>query len=89
MPDEDLIVIPLPTSGGGLTYAVARLVLDGEQPLAEAIAAIPGTAFAPPSRIALSRYAIARVRPGSPGRPDLYVYDGMILPPPDAPGPGA
>lgn len=82
MPDEDLIVVPLPLSGGGITYGVARLVLDGERPFAEAVVAIPGTAFAPPGRIALSRHGIARVRPGSAGRPDLYVYDGMILPPP-------
>lgn len=77
MPDEDLIVIPLPIYGRGITYAVARLVLEGEQPFAEAIVAIPGTRFSPPGRIALSRYGIARFRPGSVGRPDLY--EGMIL----------
>ncbi len=80
MRDEDLIVIPLPTSEGGITYGVARLVLDGEQAFAEAIVAIPRTAFSPPGRIALSRYGIARFRPGSAGRPDLYLYEGMILP---------
>ena len=80
MPDEDLIVIPLPLSEGGITYGVAQLVLEGDRPFAEAMIAIPGTRFFPPGRIALSRYGIARVRPGSAGRPDLYVYDGMILP---------
>lgn len=80
MTSEDLIVIPLPTSEGGITYAVARLVLDGEQPFAEAIGAIPNTEFSPPGRIALSRYSIARCRPGAAGRPDLYLYEGMILP---------
>ena len=30
MPDEDLIVIPLPISEGRITYAVVRLVLEGE-----------------------------------------------------------
>jgi len=82
MSDEALVVIPLPTKEGKITYAVARLVSEGEQPFAEAIVAIPGTAFAPPRRISLSRYGLARVRPGSLGRPDLYVYEGMILPPP-------
>jgi hypothetical protein len=81
---EDLVVVPLPTLAGGVTYAVARLIVEGEQPFAEAVAAIPGTGFAPPQRIALSRYGLARVRPGSAGRPDLYLYEGMILP-----GPGA
>lgn len=80
MPDEDLIVIPLPILGGGVTYAVARLVLEDEQPFAEAIVATPGTGFAPPRRSQLSRYGVARFRPGSAGRPDLYVYEGMILP---------
>jgi hypothetical protein len=55
-------------------------VLEGEQAFAEAIVAIPGTAFSPPGRIALSRYSIARFRPGLAGRPDLYFYEGMILP---------
>ncbi|HYF23622.1 MAG TPA: hypothetical protein VD929_09515 [Caulobacteraceae bacterium] len=82
MSDEALVVIPLPTEEGKITYAVGRLVSEGEQPFAEAIVAIPGTAFAPPRRITLSRYGLARVRPGSLGRPDLYVYEGMILPPP-------
>jgi hypothetical protein len=79
--DETLVVIPLPIEGG-VTYAVARLVLEDEQPFAEAIVAIPGTTFAPPNRISLSRYSLARIRPGSVGRPDLYFYEGMILPKP-------
>src|SRR5262245_194651 len=53
-PDEDLVVIPLPLHEGGLTYAVARLVSEKGEPVAEAITAIPGTDFAPPGRIALS-----------------------------------
>ena len=81
MADEALVVIPLPLDGGGVTYAVARLVEEGEQPFAEAIVAIPGTQFAPPRRISLSRYGLARMRSGTPGRPDLYFYEGMILPP--------
>jgi hypothetical protein len=80
-PDEELVVIPLPTSAGRITYAVARLVSEGEQVFAEAIAAVPDTVFAPPRRISLSRYSLARIRPGSAGRPDLYFYEGMILPP--------
>jgi hypothetical protein len=79
---EDLVVIPLPTNGGGITYAVARLVTEGDRAFAEAIVAIPETVFAPPRRIALSPYSLARVRSGSPHRPDLYFYEGMILPPP-------
>ncbi len=83
MSDEDLVVIPLPTDGGGVTYAVARLVSEGNRTFAEAIAAIPDTVFAPPRRIALSAHSLIRVRQGSPPhRPNLYIYDGMILPPP-------
>jgi hypothetical protein len=82
--DEALVVIPLPTEEGGVTYAVARLVDENEQPFAEAIVAIPGTDFSPPRRILLSRYSLARIRPGSAGRPDLYFYEGMILPPPSS-----
>jgi len=80
---EDLVVIPLPTSRGTVTYAVARLVSEGDGVFAEAMAAVPDTVFAPPRRIALSRHSIARIRPGSSHRPDLYLYEGMILPPPD------
>ena len=80
--DETLVVIPLPMDDGGLTYAVARLVVEDDRPFAEAIVAIPGTIFAPPRRISLSRYSLARIRPGSMGRPDLYLYEGMIMPPP-------
>jgi hypothetical protein len=83
MSDEALVVIPLPLeAGGGVTYGLARLVEDGGEPVAEAIAPVPGTMFAPPRRIALSRYSLARVRPGAAQRPDLYVYEGMILPAP-------
>ena len=82
MDNESLVVIPLPKRESGVTYAVARLVLEGDQPFAEAIVEIPETAFKPPHRISLSRYSLARLRPGSPGRPDLYFYEGMILPPP-------
>ena len=83
MSDEALVVVPLPTSDGGVTYAVARLVEVGGEPFAEAIVAIPETTFAPPRRIALSRYSLARIRPGAALRPDLYLYEGMILPPPN------
>lgn len=82
MSGEDLVVIPLPTDSGGLTYAVARLVSEGDRAFAEAIVAIPDTTFAPPRRIALSPYSLARIRPGTPARPDLYLYEGMILPAP-------
>ena len=81
---EDLVVIPMPTETGGVTYTVARLIsVDGE-PFAEAMYAVPGTVFAPPRRIALSRYGRARIRAGNAERPDLYLYEGMILPPPGA-----
>jgi hypothetical protein len=83
LPDEDLVVIPLPTSTGGVTYAVARLVSERDRVFAEAITAIPDTIFAPPRRIALSSNSLTRLRPGSPQRPSLYVYDGMIMPPPN------
>jgi hypothetical protein len=82
MSDETQVVIPLPLNEGGVTYAVARLVVDDEQPFAEAIVAIPGTTFAPPKRISLSRYSLARLRPGANNRPELYLYEGMIMPPP-------
>ncbi len=84
MSDEDLVVIPLPTSAGGVTYAVARLISEGDRVFAEAIAAIPETAFTPPRRIALSPHSLTRLRAGAPpSRPSLYVYDGMILPAPN------
>lgn len=77
-----MVVIPLPLEqGSGVTYGLARLVeVDGE-PFAEATMAVPNTIFAPPRRIRLSRYGLTRVRPGTVGRPELYVYEGMILPP--------
>jgi hypothetical protein len=82
--DEDLVVIALPTGDGAVTYAVARLISEGDRAFAEAIVAIPGTSFAPPRRIALSRYSLAQLRPGSPPhRPNLYLYEGMIMPPPE------
>ena len=84
MSEEDLVVIPLPTENGTVTYAVARLVSEGPRAFAEAIVAVPGTGFAPPRRIALSSYGLARLRDGSPHRPNLYIYEGMILPPPPA-----
>jgi hypothetical protein len=81
--DDDLVVIPLPTNKGTITYAVARLVNDGGHTYAEAINPVPDTNFAPPRRIALSRYSLAQLRPGSsPHRPNLYLYEGMIMPPP-------
>ena len=80
MSDEALVVVPLPTEANAVTYAVARLVEQDGEPFAEAIVAIPGTTFAPPRRIALSRYGLARIRPGAALRPDLYMYEGMILP---------
>jgi hypothetical protein len=82
MSDEALVVIPVPFEGGGVTYTVARLVEEGGEPAAEAITAAPGTMFAPPRRIRLSRYGLARMRAGSVARPELYLYEGMILPPP-------
>jgi hypothetical protein len=82
MSDEDLVVIPLPTNTGAVTYAVARLVSEGDSIFAEAMGPIPDTTFAPPRRISLSRYNLAQIRPGAPRRPNLYLYEGMILPPP-------
>jgi hypothetical protein len=82
MSEEDLVVIPLPTDSGGLTYAVARLVSEGGRAFAEAIVAIPDTAFVPPRRIALSTYSLAPLKAGTGRRPNLYFYEGMILPPP-------
>ncbi len=82
MSDETLVVIPLPTEDNGITYAVARLIEENGKPFAEAIAPIPGTTFMPPHKISLSRYSLSRIRPGTVGRPDLYFYEGMILPPP-------
>jgi hypothetical protein len=82
MSGEDLVVIPLPTNGGTVTYAVARLVSEGGHAFAEAIVAIPDTIFAPRRRIALSSHSLAQLRPGSSHRPTLYLYEGMILPPP-------
>ena len=82
MSDEDLVVVPLPTKTGSVTYAVARLVSADDGVFAEAVTAIPDTVFAPPRRIALSPHSLARLRAGSSQRPSLYLYEGMILPPP-------
>lgn len=79
--DAALVVIPLPLDGGGVTYAVARLSEAQGEPVAEAITTVPGSTFAPPKRIALSRYSLGRIREGTAGRPELYFYEGMILPP--------
>jgi hypothetical protein len=80
MVEEDLVVIPLPLEAGGVTYAVAKLVAVDDVPFAEIIVATPGTSLQPGKRIELSRYSLGRIRPGSIGRPDLYLYEGMILP---------
>lgn len=85
--DEDMVVIPLPTHGGGVTYGVARLIESHGKVFAEAIAPVPDTTFAPPRRVELSRYSLGRVRSGSLASPDLYVYEGMILPAPQPPLP--
>jgi hypothetical protein len=77
-----LVVIPLPTDSITITYAVARLVQDGDRVFAEAIVAIPGTVFAPPGRMSLSPHSLMLLREGSPRRPALYFYEGMIMPPP-------
>jgi hypothetical protein len=80
MVEEDLIVIPLPLEAGGVTYAVAKLVAVDDTPFAEIIVATPGTGVLPGKRIELSRYSLGPIRPGSIGRPDLYLYEGMIMP---------
>jgi hypothetical protein len=82
MAEEELVVIPLPTLDNRITYATARLIEENGRPFAEAIGAIPNTVFAPPRKISLSPYSLMRLRPGSAGRPSLYLYEGMILPPP-------
>jgi hypothetical protein len=79
--EEALVVLPVPTDAGGVTYAVARLVEEGEGRFADPIVAIPGTPALPGRRIRLSRHSLARIRPGTIGRPDLWLYEGMILPP--------
>jgi len=38
--DEDLIVIPLATSAGGVTHALARLVSEGSGVFADMVAVI-------------------------------------------------
>ncbi|HEY8696489.1 MAG TPA: hypothetical protein VIM02_02640 [Rhizomicrobium sp.] len=82
MSEDDLVVIPLPTLDNRITYATARLIEENGRPFAEAIVAIPNTIFAPPRKISLSPHSLVRLRAGSPGRPSLYLYEGMILPPP-------
>ena len=53
--DEDLVVITLPTNQGTVTYAAARLISEDEHAFAEAIVAVPDTAFAPPRRAVSSQ----------------------------------
>lgn len=86
MADRDpVVIIPLPTTDNAVTYAAARLVIDNGRPFAEAIVEIPGTRFAPPRRISLSPQSLTRIRDGNHARPDLYLYEGIILPgPPQA-----
>jgi hypothetical protein len=81
-PDEMLVVIPLPLESGRITYVVARLLEEGGETFAEAIAPVPGSSFAPPQRTTLSRYSLGRIREATGGRPALYFYEGMILPAP-------
>ena len=82
MHEDDLVVITLPTLDNRIAYATARLIEENGRPFAEAIGAIPNTIFAPPRKISLSPHSLTRLRPGSAGRPSLYLYEGMILPPP-------
>jgi len=76
---EDIVLIPLPKTDGGLTYAAARLVHERGQAFAEAVVAIPETRFAPPKRTSLSPLSLTLLREGSNVRPALYFYEGMIL----------
>jgi hypothetical protein len=79
--DEDLVVIPLPTTR---RRDLRRRPAGQEDTRAfEAIVAVPDTSFAPPRRSALSSYSLAQLRPGSPQRPNLYLYEGMIMPAPN------
>lgn len=82
MSEEDLVVIPLPTLDSRITYATARPIEENGRPFVEAIGAIPSTVFAPPRKISLSPHSLTRLRPGSSGRPSLYLYAGMICPAP-------
>jgi hypothetical protein len=82
MPEDELVVIPLPTLDNRITFATARLIEENGRPFAEAIGAIPDTVFAPPRKISLSPHSLTRLRAGAPGRPALYLYEGMILQPP-------
>jgi hypothetical protein len=79
---ESVVIIPLPTTDNAVTYGTARLVFEDGRAFAEAVAEIPGTRFAPPKRISLSTQSLTRLRAGSSARPDLYLYEGMILPGP-------
>ena len=79
---NSMVIILLPTADNAVTYAMARLVFEDGRPFAEAIVEIPGTRFAPPRRISLSPHSLTRLRDGNAARPDLYLYEGMILPAP-------
>lgn len=87
--DTDIVIVPVPTAGGAVTWAAARLVLAEGAPFAEAITATPDATFAPPQRIALSSESLTRLRPGRPGRAGLYFYEGMVMPAPASPRPGS
>jgi hypothetical protein len=82
VPENELVIIPLPTLDNRVIYAMARLTDENGRPFAEAIAATPNTMFSPRRKISLSPHGLTRLRPGSPNRPSLYLYEGMILPPP-------
>jgi hypothetical protein len=80
MIEQDLVVIPLPLDAGGVTYTVANLIVVDDVPFAEIISATPNASVEPGRRVMLSRYGLNRIRPGSLGRPELYLYEGMIMP---------
>jgi hypothetical protein len=79
---DPVVIIPLPTTDNAVTYGTARLVFEDGRAFAEAVTEIPGTRFAPPRRISLSTQSLTRIRAGGPARPDLYLYEGMIMPGP-------
>jgi len=60
-------------------------VYEGDGVFAEAIMPVPDTSFVPPCRISLSRYCLGQIRSRSAYRPGLYLYEGIIMPPPPEP----
>jgi hypothetical protein len=79
MTEEIGVIILLPDEDQKqMRYHLGLLVHDGEVAFVEAVATIPGTRFAPPTRLRLDPRNLKLLRAASAGRPALYLYEGFL-----------